>query len=91
VDERWVRREDVLWRVVGDAVVLLRPDAEPRDPVTLTEPGGTVWKALAEPRSVAELAAAMAERYEGDPHRIRSDLQVLVEDLHEAGFVRRGA
>jgi hypothetical protein len=86
-----VRRDDVLWRVAGEAVVLLRPDGGDADPLTVTRPGGAVWTALTEARSVEELTAAMAEQYEGDHDRIRSDLRALLAELEARRFVRRTA
>ena len=82
----WRRREDVLWRRSLDAVILLPSGLD--DPVTLPGTGASVWDVLAEPATVAELVATLAEAYDGaDPSVVEHDVRALLAELEALGAV----
>jgi len=83
---RWVRREDVLWARVGSAVALLVPGR--REPLVVTGSAAPLWEQLAAPRTVAELAAGVAERVDAGVREVASALPDVLRALVEAGAVR---
>lgn len=84
-EQRFVRRDEVLWRDGGDLLVLARVDGHA---LTVTGPGGAVWAALDRPRTLVEVSAVLARAFEADPARVRDDLERLLTDLADQGFVR---
>lgn len=83
---RWVRRDDVLWASVGSAVALLVP--ERRDPLVVTGSAAPLWAQLAEPRTLAELAAGVAEHVDAAVEEVASALPDLLRALEDVGAVR---
>lgn len=82
---RFRRRADVLWRRSLDAVVILPAGAT--EVLTLAETGPDLWELLAAPASVADLAYALARRYDADPAVVESDLTPVVDHLVTVGAV----
>ncbi len=51
--------------------------------------GADIWEIIETPRSIAEICAALLERYEVDAETCRKDTERFVEELLEAGLVER--
>jgi len=82
----WRRRDDVLWRRSLDAVILMPVGAD--EPVTLPGTGASVWDLLAEPATLAELVATLADAYDrADPSVVEHDVRVLLAELEAFGAV----
>jgi hypothetical protein len=79
------RQADILAAPVGDEIVLASIDAGLF--CGLDEIGADLWRRLSQPCTVAALAAAMAEAYDGAPDEIAEDVVAALGRLHEAGFV----
>jgi hypothetical protein len=82
---RYQRSPHVVWRATLTAVVVLAVDGP--EPLVLAGTGADVWTLLAEPRSLAELVAAMVERYSGHAAVISADVSALLATLRDAGVV----
>ena len=54
---------------------------------TLNPTGAAVWELLAEPRSLAELRAALMERFDVDAETLSGDLGHLLAELRQNGLV----
>jgi hypothetical protein len=76
---RWRRRPDALWRRSLDAVIVLPVGAD--EPLTLAGTGPALWELLAEPCTVAQLAAVLAEAYGAEPEVVEADVAPIVEEL----------
>ncbi len=82
---RWRRSDRALHRRVADgAIVLLLPDGEPE---LVTGPGGALWDLLATDRSLDELTAELAARYDHDPEIVRHDIARTLGGLADRGLV----
>lgn len=81
----WVRSSRVLWRRTTTGVALLPPGSEP--PLTLTGSGALLWDLLAAPRTLAETAAALAERHDADPEVVRADVAPVLDELTRRGVL----
>ncbi len=83
----WRASEDVVCSPVGNEIALL--DFGTDTYFTLNGSGAFVWTLLEAPRSVPELCAAVAARYEIGEDDCRDDVTSLVTTLHERGLIRR--
>jgi hypothetical protein len=75
------RRDDVLFRRLPNAVL-----ARPRDGslMRLRGSGADLWDELEQPRTIAELTAALADRFAADPVTVDDDIAPVIESLVEA-------
>jgi len=88
--ERYRRRPDALWRRSLDAVVVL-PPGEGAEPVTIGGTGPELWDALADWRTLADLAEALALRHRADADVVAADVAPILERLVACGAVERAA
>jgi hypothetical protein len=83
----WVRRTDVLWRRSLDAVVLLADGSD--DPLVLAGSGPDVWELLAEPRTLDDLGAVLAGRYDAAADVIREEVEPVLDQLVGANLLQK--
>ena len=76
---RYARRERVLWRQSGDAVVLLPADGS--QVFTLEGSGVDLWYQLSEPIAIDEAADALAEAYGTTSDQVAADIAPVLEEL----------
>ena len=77
--DQTVRRADVLWRRVGDRVLIRRRGDD--ELVVLAGTGVALWDALSEGATVDTLVAALAEAHDASPAAVGPDVQVAVASL----------
>ncbi len=86
--ERWARVDDVIARIVADETFLAAPMQGTIHTLNPTASG--VWRALSEPRTLAELHDAFVAAFpDADPDRINNDVRALLNALEAAGLVIR--
>jgi hypothetical protein len=49
-----------------------------------------IWQLIEQPRSLADLCAALAEEFEVDPATCESDVRLVLDDLASDGIVELG-
>lgn len=85
------RRSDQLAvRRLGDEVLLVPIRSDPAQPsgiYTLNRTAGLLWDQIDGSRTVADLVAALVERFEVEAAQARADVQELLADLIAAGAV----
>ena len=84
------RKEDFMLQTVGGEKLLVPLGSQVVDMnglVVLNATGACVWEALAEERSVEELAALVAEQFEVDGDRARADVQAFVDEIGRLGLL----
>ena len=86
-DVRVVVPEQVHFRRFDDEVLVL--DLNRGEYYALNAVGSRMWQALAEGRSPAEIAAALAPEYEVDAAVLLRDCVSLVDELCTRGLLRR--
>ncbi len=79
------RAPDVIAVHVGEVLVLHDPLGDAY--VRLNKSGELLWECLAEPRSVRDLAGALAERYRLPAERAMGEAERLAGDLLARGMV----
>jgi Coenzyme PQQ synthesis protein D (PqqD) len=88
-DSRPQRRTDVLAQAAGDTVILLTPGSG--EYFTLNEVGGRIWELSDGSRSVAEIAAALAEEYAAPVEEIQADTLDVLGELARERLVSDGS
>lgn len=80
-----MKREDIIWRIVDNEVLLL--DTCSGDYFCLNESGAKIWTLLNENKTVAETAQIISDEYNIDFEEAKSDVQELLETLKESRLV----
>jgi fructose-specific component phosphotransferase system IIB-like protein len=87
-DPLFRRKTDVLAAQLSEAeLVLLGPASERY--VGLDPVAADVWAALETPRTLLQLAAALAEDYDAPPVRIAADIAPMLDQLVDEGLIER--
>jgi hypothetical protein len=77
--------EDVIWRDLGDEVVIL--SLANNNYFGLVGAGGQMWRQLAENESTDRAIEALMKEFDTDAATLRTDMQVLVRELESLGLV----
>lgn len=89
-NETFVRSQSVVARVVAGETLIVPVRARVGDLASIYNFNGTgtlVWKLLESPRTVAELAMAVAQQYEVEPERAERDVMEFVSEIKTVGLV----
>lgn len=78
-----VRARGAGWRRTLDGGVVLAPEGA--EPLQLSASAESIWELLDAPRSVPELCALLAQRFEVDPEVVRPDVEATVRTLLDSG------
>lgn len=82
---RWRHAGSVLWRNVGDEVLVGLPEGESLE--ILAGTAGHVWRLLVDQPSLTQLSDRLAEAYGAPREVIAADVGALLEELGRRGFV----
>lgn len=83
----YMRTEDVLYRSFAGEVLLAAPRRNEVD--QLKGPAADVWDLLDRPRTLPDVVEQLKKRYGGAPvDRVQDDVQALLDDLVERGWIR---
>jgi Coenzyme PQQ synthesis protein D (PqqD) len=88
--QTFVRSQSVVARVVAGETLIVPIRAKVGDLASIYSFNGTaslIWKLLDAPRTVAELAMAVAEEYEVDLAQAESDVTDFVGEMKAVGLV----
>lgn len=80
-----LRQTDLTWHLAGDDVVVLDLDGSVY--LKVNGSGRLLWELLTEPRSEADLAAALVAEYDVDEDRAAADVSAFVDDLRTRGLL----
>jgi len=89
-DEILIRSESVVARVVAGETLIVPVRAKVGDLASIYSFNGTgslIWKLLESPRTVAQLATAVAQAYEVDPAQAERDVTNFVSEMKSVGLV----
>jgi hypothetical protein len=81
----YVHEKRALVRRTGDGVLVLAADASP--PLLLRGTALAIWDAFESPRSVDDVAKALAVSYGAPAERVRAEIETLVDMLHCRGML----
>jgi len=89
-EEILVRSQSVVARVVAGETLIVPVRAKVGDLASIYSFNGTgtlIWKLLESPKTVTELAAAVAREYEVDPAQAERDVSEFVSEMKGVGLV----
>ena len=89
-DETFVRSQSVVGRVVAGETLIVPVRAKVGDLASIYSFNGTatlIWKLLESPKTVAELASAVAMEYEVETERAERDVTEFVGEMRAVGLV----
>lgn len=89
-EERFVRSESVVARVVAGETLIVPVRAKVGDLASIYSFNGTgtlIWKLLETPKSVTQLATAVAQEYEVEADRVERDVMEFVAEMKAVGLV----
>jgi hypothetical protein len=92
--ETLVRSQAVIARVVaGETLIFPVRDgvSDQASIYSLNSTGSLIWKLLGSPRTVTQLAMALAQEYEVDPEMVRWDLADFLNEMMAVGIVEFSA
>lgn len=84
---RFERHPDVLWRSFLGGVLVLAPGQ--LEPLCVSTPGDLTWLLLAQPSSLDELAADLADLFGLEPDAVRTDILGVLKALLEIAAITR--
>jgi hypothetical protein len=90
IGETFVRSQAVVGRVVGGETLIVPVRAKVGDLASIYSFNGTgslIWKLLDAPRTVAELAMAVAEEYDVEVAQAEQDVTEFVGEMKAVGLV----
>jgi len=88
--QSFVRSQSVVARAVAGETLIVPVRAKVGDLASIYSFNGTaslIWKLLESPRTVAELADAVAQEYEVEPEQAKRDVAEFVEEMKTVGLV----
>ena len=89
--ERFVRSESFVARIVAGETLIVPDHAKVGDSVSIYSLNGTaglIWKLLETPKTVTELATAVAQEFEIEPERAERDVAEFVGEMKAVGLVK---
>ena len=89
-EQVFIRSQAVVSRVVAGETLIVPVRAKVGDLASIYSFNGTgslIWKMLASPRTVSELAAAVLQEYEVDPANVERDVVDFVTEMKAVGLV----
>jgi len=84
--DRWQRDPQVLWRRIGDGLVVLPPERDAC--LAVSGAAGLLWELLAEPVDADGLVERMAAETGADPAAVEDQVRMGLQVLAEAGALR---
>jgi len=89
-DERFIRSPSVVARVVAGETLIVPIRGKVGDLASIYSFNGTgtlIWKLLASPKSVKQLAASVAQEYEVDQLQAENDVASFVNEMKAVGLL----
>jgi hypothetical protein len=91
-EARYERNPDYIFRKVVEEFILVPTHQNVADMdsiYTLNEVGAVIWEHLEQPRTQAELQAAMLEAYEAAPEVLLADLERFLAEMTTISALRK--
>ena len=88
--ETFVRSQSVVARVVAGETLIVPVRAKVGDLASIYTFNGTgtlIWKLLESPRTISDMAGAVAAEYDVEFAQAESDVREFVEEMKNAGLV----
>jgi len=86
IADRMIQAEDVIWRRIGDDIVVIKDDGQSTH--ILNKTAALIWELCDGKRGIEDIAASLCERYEVTLEEARADTRETIESLTKAGIIK---
>jgi len=86
IENRIVQAEDIIWRRIGDDVVIIKDDGQATH--VLNKTAAYIWELCDGKSGIDDIAASLCERYDVSPEEARADTRATIENLTKAGIIK---
>ena len=86
ISNRLVHAEDIIWRRIGDDLVVIKDDGLATH--VLNKTAAYIWELCDGNRGIDEITASLCERYDVSPEEARADTRETIENLTKAGILK---
>ncbi len=86
-ENRVKQAEDVIWRRIGDEVVIIKEDGLATH--VLNKTAAFIWEMCEDESGIDEIAARLCERYDVSLEEARADVREIIEKLANLGVMNR--
>ena len=83
---KMIQAEDIIWRRIGDDVVIIKDDGLATH--VLNKTAAYIWELCDGKRGIEEIAASLCERYDVSPKEACADTKETIENLTKAGIIK---
>lgn len=80
-----IKQKDVIWRRVGDTIVVIKEDGLSSH--ILNKTAAFIWELCDGTLDTGEIAERMQERFEVSPELAKSDAEKIINELTRAGIM----
>jgi len=85
-EKRIIRADDIVWRRIGDDVVVIRDDGLAVH--VLNKTAAHIWERCDGSYRPDEIVASLCERFDVGPEEARADVEQTLNKLAEIGILR---
>jgi hypothetical protein len=85
-ENRIIQSEDIIWRRIGDDVVVIKDDGLATH--VLNKTAAYIWEQCDGKRSIDDIAANLYQKYNVSLEEARADTRETVENLTKAGIIK---
>ena len=82
-----IQAGDVIWRRIGDEIVVIRDDGLATH--VLNKTAAFIWELCESEREIEEITSSICNRFDVSPEVADSDVRELVEALTDIGIMNR--
>ena len=86
IDNRMVQAENIIWRRIGDDLVIIKDDGLATH--VLNKTAAHIWELCDGKRGIDEIAASLCECYDVSPEEALADTKETIENLTKAGILK---
>lgn len=85
-ENRIVQAEDIIWRRIGDDVVVIKDNGQATH--ILNKTAAYIWELCDGKRGIDDIVAGICERYDVSPEEARADTRETIVNLTKAGIIK---
>jgi hypothetical protein len=87
LDNSMVRAEDIIWRRIGDEIVVIKDDG--LSVHLLNKTAALIWEMCADTSEPDKIAAMLCERFEISLDEARGDVEGIIEKMEKIGLIKQ--
>jgi len=86
IGNRMVQADNIIWRRIGDDVVIIKDDGLATH--VLNKTAAYIWELCDGKRGIDDITASLCERYDVSPEEARADIMETIVNLTKAGVIK---